>query len=80
MSFPLRPWYGCRERHLLKLTHAQAEDVIRNCVSPKDDPVFAAKYRLSVSSVSAIRRGKAWRWLRQEIKEADSAAAANRQA
>ena len=55
----LRPWHGCRERHLAKLTHAEATDIILHCKTPADDAVYAARYGLTGDYVRKIRCGAA---------------------
>jgi hypothetical protein len=64
----LQPWYGCRQRHLKKLSIRAAEDIIRNCRTRADDATFAAKYGLNRAYVGDIRMGRHWKWLRAEIQ------------
>jgi hypothetical protein len=67
-AMQLRPWYGCRERHVQKLTVEAAEDIIRNCKRKEQDAEFAAKYKIVTPYVAEIRLGRHWQWLRREIE------------
>jgi hypothetical protein len=64
----LRPWFGCRERHVQKLTVEAAGDIIRNCKRTEQDKEFAAKYGIVAPYVAQIRCGRQWKWLRLEIE------------
>jgi hypothetical protein len=64
----LRPWHGCRERHLLKITIEQATDIILNCRTANDDGGYAEKYGLHREYVRKIRTGRHWWWLREELR------------
>jgi hypothetical protein len=63
----LAPWGG-RHSKTAKLSREQAADIIQHCTQPKQDAEYAAKYGVSAETIRMIRTGKAWAWLRDEVK------------
>lgn len=62
----LESWHGPNRRVRI-LTPEHAEDIIKNCKSPKDDAVFAKKYNVTIRHIIQIRLGQRWKWLRDKI-------------
>ncbi len=49
------------------LSESQAEDVIRRCLCPAQDELFAEWYGVSRACIQNIRLGRTWYWLRLKI-------------
>jgi hypothetical protein len=50
----------------------RATDIILNCKTMEDDPVFAEKHGVSVRHVQAIRLGLSWKELRKKLEKKDA--------